>query len=387
MKVAIVHDYFHQYGGAEKVVEEWLEMYPEADIYTSFYVAEAFKSSPTIHSSLTSGKVKTSLAQRLFNSKKSLKYFKHCFWLYPVAMSLVEVADYDLVLISSTNPGKNIRLNNNKKVLHYCHTPTRYLYLLDRETDLKTVQPLFRMILPLFTWWLRYIDQRAARYLTRQGTQWIANSDFTAQKIQNIYDVESTIIYPPVNIDRFKHVKKKVDTSDPFYFYFGRISFHKKTQLAIQACLESGRKLVVAGSAAFQPEMDKLTSMVDEHVKNHPEDKDLISFKGRLPYEDIEDYLSRCSGYIFPGIEDFGIIQIEVLASGTPVIGIKAGGHLEYITQGENGVFFDEQTPESIHKALQTAESISWNSDHIRASAETYSQEVFQNNIRKLAHD
>ena len=128
MKVAIVHDYLFQFGGAEKVVEVWLEMYPGADVFTSFFVPAKFESSDTITKAYKNGKIHTSLTQHIFKFKALKRFQKHFFWLYPLAMRLVKVSDYDLVLISSTDCGKQIQLKNNHRIIHYCHSPTRYLH-------------------------------------------------------------------------------------------------------------------------------------------------------------------------------------------------------------------------------------------------------------------
>ncbi len=386
MKVAIVHDYLYQFGGAEKCVETWLEMYPEAKIYTSFSIPEKFSAtdSKAIHQAFAENRIQTTWMQQIFNNRKFLKYQKHLFWLYPVVMSSVTIRDYDLVIISSTFCAKNVRLDNCQRILFYCYTPTRFLHNLVTETDQKTISPLLKNIIPLFTFWLKNLDLRASKYLTKQGTHWISISKYIQTLVEKVYHAQSQIIYPPVYLNEFLGLQKEVNEVEPFYLYLGRISFHKRVDIAIKACLESGRKLVVAGATAYQPEMDKLQEIVAEYVAKDPTKANLITFPGRISDAQKAELLRTTKSLIFPMKEDFGIVSIEAFAAGTPIIAYQGGGALDYVEDAVNGIFFPEQTVDSLKQAILQAESTNWNPEKIRQTSLRFSKEEFINQFREL---
>jgi glycosyltransferase involved in cell wall biosynthesis len=388
MRVAIVHDYLNQYGGAEKVVEKWLEMYPNAEIYTSVYIPENFKSSITFKKSQENKQIHTTLLQILFNHKIALKFFKHLFWLYPIVMSFVVVKDYDLVLISSTYCGKNVKLENCKKIIHYCHSPVRFLHGLVTETDHKSLNKLYRSLIPLFTFWLKWMDLKAVEYLNKKGTIWVGNSKFICDLILQVYKTQSMLIYPPTEINKFLNIERNPfeQTKKSFYFSHGRISFHKRLDLAILACLELGRPLKISGSSSLKKEMDDLKQIVTDFEDSNPDKKDLIEFLGRTTDEQFFDLLKECRAFLFPGREDSGITPIEVFASGTPVIAYQAGGALEYLKDEKNGLFFPMQTVESLKEAILKFEKMEadFRSNQIKETSKAFSSEVFEREIRLL---
>jgi glycosyltransferase involved in cell wall biosynthesis len=383
-KVAIVHDYLFQYGGAEKVVEAWLKMYPEADIYTSFYTHDKFGGSKGIQQAYQQGRIKTTWLQAWFGqqeeqkAKPLLKYFKHFFWLYPLVMSRLAVKNYDLVLISSTYCGKNVRYKNCHKIVHYCHSPTRFLHGLTTEVDHQSLGKVYQAIIPLFKFWLRWLDLRAVKYLNKIGTIWLANSKYIQKTIKQVYNTKSEVVYPPVEVEKFAGVVRNPDLENPFYYYFGRISFHKRLDLLISTCLATNRRLVITGEAGYQKEMQDLKKLANN--------SSLITFTGRQPDEVVKGYLTRCKGFLFAGKEDFGIAPIEVLGAGVPAVMYGAGGALEYIEDGVNGMLFDQQNVESVGKTLDKFEKVqNWDSDVIKASASRYSVQKFEENIGKYA--
>ena len=388
MRVAIVHDYLNQYGGAEKVVEKWLQMYPEAEVFTSVFIAENFKSSEIFRKTQENNQIHTTWLQILFNHRFALKFFKHLFWLYPIVMSFVTVKNYDLVLISSTYCGKNIKLENCKKIIHYCHSPVRFLHGLVTETDHKSLHNFYRSLIPLFTFWLKWMDLKAVEYLNKKGAIWISNSKFIKDLILQVYKTESTLIYPPTEINKFLKIERNSleQTRQSFYFSHGRISFHKRLDLAILACLEHGRPLKISGSASLKKEMDDLKQLVTDFESKHPDKKGLIEFLGRTTDEQFFELLKQCRAFLFPGREDSGITPIEVFASGTPVIAYQAGGALEYLKNQENGLFFPEQSVESLVQAILKFESIEkqFNSNTIKETSKAFSSEVFEMEIKNI---
>lgn len=378
MKVAIVHDYFFQYGGAEKCVENWLETYPEAEIYTTFSFAEKFEDSKKISQAFKENRVHNSLAQDLFKFLFLRKFQKHLYFLYSPIMRFWKIKNYDLVIISSTFCGKNVRFKDCKKVIFYCHTPTRFLYNLVSKEDQQGINPVLKLIMKVINWPLRIIDRQAVSYLSSINAQILANSKFIKNKIKEIYKVDSRVVYPPVDFDEFSKIQPNPDLKDPFYLYFGRISFHKRLDLAVQSCLKLGRKLVIVGTSALESDIDNLKKIVNDHESKNPNQKGLITFAGRVSNERRNEYLRTCRAMLFPGREDFGIAPVEALAAGLPVIAYEAGGALEYIQHKINGYFFEKQTVESLQKAILEFEGLKLDSKIIKQSAVQFSEESFR---------
>lgn len=393
-KIAIVHDYFGQYGGAEKVVEVWLGMYPEALLYTAYFIPEKFKSSEIITKAWKEGRVITTPIQTLFKIKWMQKFQKHLFWVYPILMSFLTVKSADVVLISSTYCGKNISVGNspsnlNPKIIHYCHSPTRFLHGLVTETDHKSLNNFLQFLIPLFTFWLKIMDLNATKYLTKKGAIWVGNSKFICSLIKQVYNVDSILIYPPTDIQKFINVQPKQPlSSNEYYLCHGRISFHKRLDLAIQACLELGIPLKIGGTSALPKEMADLKSLVANFEAKKPNSAGLIEFLGRTTDEQYLNLLQNCKGFLFPGKEDAGITPIEVFAAGIPVIAYQAGGALEYLQNGINGVFFKDQTVESLKSAIIEYQDLlsksTFSSLQIKETSKLFSQEIFENKIKDL---
>jgi glycosyltransferase involved in cell wall biosynthesis len=386
-KVAIVHDFFFQNGGAENVVEKLLEIYPQATVFTSIFINSKFGNKPLLQQAFAQNRIRTTLLQHIFcwQNNLILRYFKHFFWLYPLAMCCVAVQNFDVVIISSTDCAKQIRVKNVKKLLHYCHSPTRYLNGLVTETDHRNLGFATRLVLPLFVFWLRKLDHNAVKYLNQQRCIWIANSKFIQTVIQDIYKTESVVIYPPVEIQNYLKIDRKSEFAEDFYLCHGRVSFHKRLDLAVLACLKLGRKLKISGTSALESQMNDLQKIVTDYEHHHPESKGLVEFLGRTSDQEVQVLLTQCRGFLFPGKEDFGITPIEVLAAGVPIVAYKAGGALEYIEDGVNGVFFDQQTVESVITGILRFESIqTWDITAIKNSSKPFSSQIFVDNITKL---
>ncbi|NJL96928.1 glycosyltransferase family 4 protein [Candidatus Gracilibacteria bacterium] len=381
MRIVIVHDYLHQYGGAEKVVEKWLQMYPQADVFTSFITPETFLDSKEIIMAYQENRIHTTWLQRFI--PRFIQFYKHFYWIYPITMSRVTVKNYDLVLISSTYCAKNVQYQNCAKLIHYCHSPTRFLHGLVTETDHKTLNPILRFLIPIINWPLKWMDLKAVHYLNENKCQWVANSNFIQRTIQDVYNTKSEVIYPPIEIDKFLKAQKSTLPKE-YFLSHGRISFHKRIDLAIQACIKSNKKLFISGSSAFLEEFKKLKNLVALAEKKDPSKKGLIKFLGRTSDEEYIELLRKAEGFLFPGKEDFGITPIEVLASGTPIIAYKSGGALEYIVDQKNGIFFEEQNISSITHALKRFEKTKFNSKIIKESAMPFSSKKFEESIKQL---
>lgn len=373
MKVAICHDYLYQFGGAEKCLQQWLKIYPQAEIYTSFSIPEKFKGSLEITQAFQEKRVKNSFLQWFFNFPWALKFQKHLFWLYPLAALSQKVINYDLVIVSSTYSAKYNQIIGAKKILFYCYTPTRFLHGFITETDRKTINPFLRMLIPLFTYWIRIIDLWSVKKLAEKKAVIIAISKYIQRNILKVYKLKSKIIYPPVNLKDFYSLSKTRSEIQDFYLYFGRISFHKRVDLVIESCLELGKKLVIVGSSSFPPEMQKLKNLVGSDSTS------LVEFKGRVDDAERNHLLTKAKAMIFPAKEDFGIAPVEAVAAGCPVLAFKAGGALEYIVEGLNGYFFSKQTKDSLKQAILKFEaSKPLNIKAMRESVKKFDEENFK---------
>ncbi len=394
IKVAIVHDFFFQNGGAENVVEKLLEIYPNADIYTTIFVKSKFENKPLLTTAFAQNRIKTTWLQEFFYWKDglALKYFKHFFWLYPIVMRFVTIKNYDLVVISSTDCAKQIRVKNVKKIIHYCHSPTRYLNGLVTETDHKNLGLIQKTVLPLFIYWLQKLDHNAVKYLNQNNCIWVANSQYIKTVIWDIYRTKSVVIYPPVEIQNYLDIQRqtprKPQLIQGFYLCHGRISFHKRLDLAIRACLKLNRRLIISGTSAMESQIRDLKKIVTDFEATHPMSNNLIQFLGRTTDEEIKTLMSECKGFLFPGKEDFGITPIEILAAGVPIIAYQAGGALEYTQDGVNGVFFDKQSVDSISVAITKFEEFDenkhWNRSVIKETSKHFDERIFVKEVQKL---
>jgi glycosyltransferase involved in cell wall biosynthesis len=375
-KIAIVHDYLHQYGGAEKCLESWLKEYPEADIYTSIFTPENFETSKEITEAYKDGRIKTTKLQ--FFQPFLKRFFKHFFWLYPIFMWFMWIKDCDLVFVSSTFCGKYVKFKNCQKIIFYCHTPTRFLHNLTTETDYKSLNPVLQFLIPFFKFPLKYLDLRAIEYLKDNNVQFVANSNYIKTTIKDIYKTDSVVIFPPTDLQKFFEVQRKPENIQDFYFYFGRISFHKRIDILVKACQKLDKRLIVAGGSPLKQEIENLKKTAGNNPK--------IQFLGRISDDEIKNYLSKCKAFLFAGKEDFGIAPVEALASGTPIIMYQAGGALEFVKPGVNGLFFADQNENSLAEAiLEFEKKNDWNNEQIRETSKEFSEETFLAKFKELA--
>ncbi len=348
MKVAIVHYWLVKMRGGENVLEALCELYPDADVYTHVYCPEK------ISDIINSHKVTTSFIQKLpFSARLYQSYLP----LMPWALSRLDLSDYDLIISCESGPAKGVSVSTEAKHICYCHTPMRYVWDMYEEYR-SNAGLLARMTMPLLIRWLRRWDKA-----TSDGVdQFVANSRFVQGRIKNIYGRESKVIYPPVAIEQF-HVSRVIED---YYLYAGELTHYKQPQLAVEAFNQSGRKLLIIGEGATEKKLKLLA-------------KPNIKFLGRQPLKQLKICFSQCKALIFPGIEDFGIIPVEVMASGRPVIAFRCGGALETVVEFETGLFFDEQTADSLNNTLDQFEKgeVMFNPAVIRGYAKKFSKECF----------
>jgi len=327
MKTAIIHYWLINMRGGEKMLEALLEMYPDADIYTHVYNPKAV--SPLINSH----RICTSRINRLPFAKKLYQLYMP---FMPKALMDFDLQRYDLVISSEAGPAKGIVPNPNAYHLCYCHSPMRYLWDMYHEYFRGTNQ-LVRFCMRKLIPSLRIWDITSANLVDR----FVTNSNYVAKRIRRIYNREAEVVYGPVQIERFLAIERK---SSDYYLFFGQITGYKRADIAIEACVKSGRKLIVAGAG------------IKKHEQRKYKNNALIRIVGRVSDEEAAGLFSTARALLYPGIEDLGLIPIEANAASCPVIAFREGGALDTIKENTTGIFFDEQTPDSLIAAMDRFE-------------------------------
>ncbi len=328
-KVAIVHDWLIG-GGAEKVVEAIHQMYPDAPIYTS-YATDEWRQR-------LNGKVITGYLQNWpFNKLRKYIPFLRIKWF-----ESLDFSDYDLVISSSGAEAKGIITDKQTKHVAYVHAPTHY-YWSRYDEYLKypgfgVFDPLARLGLKILVSPLRKWDYKASQ----RPDKIIANSTYTKKQIKKYYDRDSSVVFPPVDIDRFKP-KKHINRKG--FVIAGRQTPYKRFDLAVTACSRLNKPLLVIGDG---PENQKLRNLAGPS----------ITFKTKVSDDKLIEAFQSAESFIFPGIDDFGIVAVEAIASGCPVIAYQSGGALDYIKPNKTGVFFKKQTVDSLVRALENYRTI-----------------------------
>jgi glycosyltransferase involved in cell wall biosynthesis len=352
MKVAIVCDWLVGIGGAERVVLEMHKLYPEAPIYTSQYDPEGLDW-------FADADVRTSWLQRL---PKSLKKF-----LPPLrawTFSRLDLSEYDLVLSSSGAEAKSVKTGPQTIHICYCHSPTHYYWVRHDEYLAHPGFPLglnwlARIGLRLLVDPLKRWDRRAAR----QPDFIVTNSTHTQAMIKRYYRRDAAVIHPPVDIERFK-VRGKPALRHGFVIA-GRQTPYKRIDLAIRACNELKVPLVVIGNGPEHRRLEKLAGRS-------------ITFLSNVSDYDIVSHFQSALGFIMPSLDDFGIVAVEAMAAGTPVIAYQKGGALDYVIPGKTGLFFAKQTSKSLEQALEIAVTKAFNYEAIAEHAASFSVGAFR---------
>ena len=342
------------------MLEALLEMFPDADIYTHVYRPQAMSSIINSH------RVFTSRINRLPFAKKLYQLYMP---LMPKALVDFDLQSYDLVISSESGPAKGVVANPKAYHLCYCHTPMRYLWDM-YHNYFKGTNILVRFFMKRLVPSLRIWDITSANLVDR----FVTNSHYVAKRIHRVYNREAEVIYGPASIECFLNVERKI--SD-YYLFFGELTAYKRADLAIEACIQSGRKLIVAGAGQKK-----------EHVKNHDKNS-LVSFSGRVPDAEVSQLYSGARALLFPGIEDLGLVPIEANAAGCPVIAYRDGGALDTVKENITGIFFNEQSPASLIDALDRFEALEAKgtfknrkvfSDHVQQ----FSKEAFKERIQRI---
>ncbi len=353
MKVALVHDYLNQMGGAERVVIALHEIFPDAPIYTSIYdparVDPAFQKMD----------IRTSFMQKL---PMVTKHHQPYLPLYPFAMERLDLRGYDLVLSSSSAFGKGVITRPETMHICYCHTPMRWCWNYEEYVEREHLGKVARAILPFLITKLRTWDQVSAMRVDH----FIANSPVVVERIRKYYRREAIYIPPPVEASRFPFDP----TIEPenYFLILSRLVPYKRIDLAIEACNQLQLPLVIIGDGR---DLQRLKRMAGPTIR----------LLGRLPDEEVLHYYTHCRAFIFPGEEDFGITPLEAQACGRPVIAYGTGGALATIVDGITGVFFPQQTVESLTTVLASFNERMFNPFVIRNHALEFDTPRFRRRI------
>lgn len=354
MRVALVHDYLTQYGGAERVLEELALMFPDAPIITLLYDEQATGGAfaeRTIH---------TSFLQKLPVPRAWYRFFPV---LMPIAIERFDLSAYDLVISSSSSFAKGVLTREDALHLCYCHTPTRFAWSDYRKVAGRALYPRWvSLFVPLFLPYIRLWDRMASSRVD----VYACNSRYIAEKIKKYYRRTATIVYPPVHTKRFWSSPER-----DYFLVVGRLLPYKRFDIAVRACTELSLPLVVVGSG---PELDALRRIAGPTVQ----------FVGNVSDERLAQWYAKSKALLFPQEEDFGISAIESMASGRPVIAYRAGGAREYIRENENGIFFNEQSVASLQDALVRYDKVPFDSARIQRIASEFDRSRFHAAMRDL---
>jgi glycosyltransferase involved in cell wall biosynthesis len=351
MKVALIHYWLVGMRGGEKVLEVLCELYPEADIFT--LVANPEKLSPTIRKH----KITTSFLQNM----NGVKNYQKMLPLMPMALESFDVTGYDLIISSEAGPAKGIIPGPDSMHVCYCHSPMRYIWDLYPQYYANAGK-LTKFFMRLTTPWLRSWDVTTSLRVDH----FIANSDYVGKRIKKFYRRDYDVIHPPVDAGRFSISA----TPGDYYICAGQITPYKKIEIAVEAFTRMNLPLLVLGSGATP----KLKKMAGKTVK----------FLDGVDDKTMQQHFSNCRALIFPGVEDFGIVPLEVMASGRPVIAFGRGGALETVVDGQTGYIFPEQTVESLITAVERMQATHTRFDPevLRAHALTFERSLFKERLR-----
>lgn len=364
MKVALVHYWLITRRGGEKVIESILKLYPNADIYTLFYDEK------TYGDYLKNHKVYTSELDKFGVLKRN---WQKVFPLYPYGIKSLKLQDdYDLIISSESGPAKGIKIPTKTPHICYIHSPMRYCWGFTNEY-LVSVNKLLRPVLSYFFERLRKWDEKTINNVDL----YIANSMNVAQRVNKFYKREAKIIYPPISDDLFNQ-KLNLKAERNLFLSFGAITPYKRIDLLVDTFNKNGEKLVIIGNGS---ELSKLKKRANRNIE----------FMGNLGWPEIEKILLRTRALLFPGEEDFGMIPLEVMAYGVPVIAFKKGGALETVVENldniaeSSGLFFEEQSVDNILNALRLFKEleVSFDGYWIRNYAKSFREQFFLEKISK----
>lgn len=361
-KTALVVDWLTEgFGGGERVIKAVHDMFPGAPIYTSQYRSE--KTGWLGEADVRTGWLnRIPVSLRRFTPFLRQRYFSH-----------LDLSEYDLVISITGAEAKAVKTRNNAVHISYMHAATQYYWTLYdqymKNPGFGWLDPLARFVLKLLIRPLRNADYKAAQ----RPDVVVANSSYVQAELQKYYGRESVVIWPNVAVESIQAVPRETVERDGFIIACRQVTW-KRVDLAVRAALQAGKKLTVVGDG---PEHGRLVELAGGSAD--------ITF---LPKYDgvteIVKHMRAARAFVFPSLEPFGIVAVEALAAGTPVIALKKGGSLDFIQEHENGVFFDEQTVQSLAEAMQRFDEYQFDETIVAHSAERFSEAAFKQRLQEV---
>ncbi len=352
MKIALAHDWLNQTGGAENVLEVLVKMFPDAPVFTTIYAPDLM---PPAYRAWD---IRTSWLNR---APGIHAHHQPYLPLYPAAVRSLDTRGYDIILSNKSGFIHGLRKSPGRQHLCYCLAPTRYVWNYQNYAARERLTRLTDLAL----WPVIKILQRWDYQAAQQVDHFCAISTDIQQRIKKYYHRDSIVIPPPVDTDRFQPVSRP---KEDYYFIVSRLIPYKRIDLAVKAFSRMGKRLIIAGEGRDGPALKALAGPS-------------VTFTGRLPWDEVVDLMANCKAFVFPGYEDFGITPVEAQAAGRPVIAYAAGGALDTVIDGETGVYFYQQTTDSLTEAVRRLEATSFDPARIRRHAERFSAPRFQREL------
>ena len=353
MRVAIIHYWLVGMRGGEKVIEALCEMYPQADIFTHVYMPEMVSDRIRQHR----------IIPTFINSlPRASKMYKTYLPLMPLALEQLDLRGYDLIISSESGPSKGIIAPSEALHVCYCHTPMRYIWNMYHDYR-NSAGRVARLMMPPLTHYLRMWDVTSAARVD----SFVANSATVARRIHRYYGADSVVIHPPVDTGAFS-IAAPSELAD-YYLMAGELVSYKRPDLAVRAFNEMKLKLVVIGGGEMLDEIRNLAGPT-------------VTVLGLQPFDVLKQHYARCRALIFPGEEDFGMVPVEAMASGRPVVAFGRGGATETVATGVSGVFFAEQSVEAISSAVRSLADIEIDPEKIAAHANQFGRDQFFQKMR-----
>ncbi len=352
MKIALVHDHLAQDGGAEKVLQAFQRVWPEAPTFLIVH-------DPATANDAFRGKdIRTSFLQHWPGGVKHYQWF---FPLMPTAVESYDLMEYDVVLSSTASFAKGVITRPDTLHISYCHTPTRYLWSDTHEYVQELgVNRAIKWLLPFFLTYVRMWDKMAAERVDR----FVANSRLVQDRIAKYYHKPSEVIYPPVDTARFS-----AGQVGDYYLTGGRLGPYKRFDLVVEAFNHLGRKLKIFGTG---PEEHALRAQAGNNIE----------FVGKVSDDELATLYRECLAFINPQVEDFGITMVEAMASGRPVFAYRSGGAREIVQPGVTGEWFDVQTWEDLADLIVRVDPKHYDAARIQQQANQFSMSHFEQNIK-----
>ncbi len=354
MKLALAHDWLNQMGGAENVLETMAAMFPAAPVFTTIYAPNLMPANYRKWNIITSW---------LNYAPGIHRHHQPYLPLYPAAVRSLDVRGFDVILSNKSGFIHGLNTTAGQTQLCYCLAPTRYVWNYGNYARREHLGGAINVLLSPIIAALRRWDYTAAQRVDR----FCAISTDIQQRIKKYYRRDSIIIHPPVNTDRFQPVPHP--TAD-YYFIVSRLIPYKRIDLAVKAFTQMGKRLIIAGDGRDRAALEAIAG-------------ETVKFTGRLPWDAVARLMANARAFIFPGYEDFGITPVEAQSAGRPVIAFGAGGALDTVVEGETGIFFREQSVESLMDAVTHFEAMTFDSERIRWHAETFGTARFEQQLRE----